>query len=50
MTVRTEFLEAAFAEAERRYGSFDEYVRQGLGLTDAHVTALRRKYLTAGDL
>ncbi|WP_324192084.1 tyrosine-protein phosphatase [Nocardia puris] len=43
--VRQEWLDAAFDEVERVYGDFDAYVRDGLGLTDAEVSALRAKML-----
>ena len=45
MTVRPEYLQAAFDEMDKRYGSFDAYIRQGLGMTDADVAAFRNKYL-----
>lgn len=45
MTVRPEYLQAAFDEMDKRYGSFDAYIRQGLGMTDAQVAAFRDKYL-----
>lgn len=44
--VRPEYLQAAFDEAERAYGSFDAYVKNGLGLSDADVAALKARYLT----
>lgn len=46
VTVRPEFLQAAFDEVDRRYGSFDAYLHDGLGLTPAEITAFRRKFLT----
>ena len=46
MTVRPDYIQAAFDEVEHRYGSFDNYIRQGLGLTDADVAALRARYLS----
>lgn len=46
MTVRPEYLQAAFDEVERKYGSMDAYIRQGLGLTDAEIAGLKQKYLT----
>ena len=45
LTVRPDYLQAAFDEVQRKYGSFDAYARQGLGLTDADIAALRKKYL-----
>ena len=34
-----------YAEAEARYGSFDAFIRDGLGVTDAEREALRQRYL-----
>ncbi len=46
MTVRPDYIKAAFDEVERRYGSFDNYIHQGLGLTEADIKALRARYLS----
>ncbi|WP_181763072.1 tyrosine-protein phosphatase [Rhodococcus spelaei] len=43
--VRQEWLDTSFATAEKRYGSFDNYVHQGLGLTDVDIAALKAKLL-----
>lgn len=43
--VRTAYIEAAFAEVDKRYGSFDRYVREGLGLDDAAIDRLRMTLL-----
>ncbi|MBP1158307.1 tyrosine-protein phosphatase [Rhodococcus sp. PvR099] len=43
--VKQEWLDSAFATADERYGSFDNYVHQGLGLTDADIAALKAKLL-----
>lgn len=45
LTVRASYLEAAFDEVAKRYGSFDAYVRQGLGLGDAEIEGLKSAYL-----
>ena len=45
MTVRAAYLEAAFAEVDKRYGSFDRYLREGLGLDRAALERLRAKFL-----
>jgi protein-tyrosine phosphatase len=37
--------EAGFAQVDQQYGSFDRYLRQGLGLSDADLAALRALYL-----
>lgn len=46
LTVRREYLQSAFDEVDRAYGSFDAYARDGLGLSDMDIAILRRKYLT----
>ncbi|SNS47443.1 protein tyrosine phosphatase [Sphingomonas laterariae] len=43
--VRAEYLQAAFDEVDKRFGSFDAYLKQGLGLGDAEIEALRTRYL-----
>ncbi|GAB2445267.1 tyrosine-protein phosphatase [Nocardia tengchongensis] len=43
--VELSWLEAAFNEMDRLYGSFDKYVREGLGLDQATIDALRAKLL-----
>ncbi|MFD6352361.1 tyrosine-protein phosphatase [Nocardia tengchongensis] len=43
--VELSWLEAAFNEVDRIYGSFDKYVRDGLGLDQATIDALRAKLL-----
>lgn len=48
LTVRPEFLQSAFDEVDRKYGSFEGYARDGLGLTPADIAALRTKFLTGG--
>lgn len=45
MTVNPGFLETAFDEVERSYGSFDAYLRDGLGISAADVERLRARYL-----
>ncbi len=43
--VRRAYLDSAFAEVDRVYGSMDAYVRKGLGLSDAQIGTIRSKYL-----
>lgn len=43
--VERDWLEAGFAEIEDRYGSFDRYARDGLGLTDSDIEQLRSQLL-----
>lgn len=45
LTVRAAYIEAAFAEVDKRYGSFDRYVREGIGLDDAAIDRLRTTLL-----
>lgn len=40
-----EYLEAAYTEAETRWGSFDRYIRDGLHITDEERAELRNIYL-----
>jgi protein-tyrosine phosphatase len=40
------YLKATFAAIDERYGSFDSYRRQALGLSDSDVSALRAHLLT----
>jgi protein-tyrosine phosphatase len=44
-TVRAAYLQAAFDEVDRRYGSFDHYLGEGLGLDDAALARLRARFL-----
>ncbi|MET8427567.1 tyrosine-protein phosphatase [Nocardia sp. NPDC004860] len=43
--VQLSWLEAAFGEVDRLYGSVDKYVRDGLGLDQSTIDALRAKLL-----
>jgi protein-tyrosine phosphatase len=43
--VRPEYLQAAFDTVDKDYGSMDRYVREGLGLSDATIQALRHEFL-----
>ncbi len=45
LEVRPEYLNAAFDEVDKRYGSMEAYLHQGLGLSDATLTALRHEFL-----
>ncbi|MEU5905737.1 tyrosine-protein phosphatase [Micromonospora sp. NPDC047527] len=45
LEVRTEYLDAGYQEVHRLHGSFDGYLRDGLGLTDEVLTALRAQLL-----
>ena len=45
LEVRAEYLDAGYDEVRRVHGSFDAYLRDGLGLTDATSAALRAQLL-----
>lgn len=45
MEARPEYLSAAFEALDRQYGSFENYVREGLALSSQDVTRLRNAYL-----
>jgi len=45
LEVRPEYLDAGYQEVRLRHGSFDGYLRNGLGLTDDVLTALRAQLL-----
>jgi protein-tyrosine phosphatase len=45
MTVRAAYLQAAFDEVDRRYGSFDRYLRIELGVNDRALEKLRARFL-----
>jgi protein-tyrosine phosphatase len=46
LTVKPAYIEAAFAEVERSYGSFENYARSGLGLSVDEIWRLRERFLT----
>ena len=46
--VEPEWLEAGFAEVDVQYGSFENYVREGLGLSNEDVAGLRSALLEQG--
>jgi protein-tyrosine phosphatase len=43
--VEAEYLQAAFDAVDAKYGSFDGYLTDGLGLTEAEITAFRDNML-----
>jgi protein-tyrosine phosphatase len=49
MGVEEAWLEAAFDEIDHTWGSFDSYVRDGLGVTDTDIALLRSKLLVSPD-
>jgi protein-tyrosine phosphatase len=44
-TVRAAYLDAAFEEVDRSYGSFDRYLRVGLGIDDKALARLKARFL-----
>jgi protein-tyrosine phosphatase len=45
LQARPEYLDAAYAEVRRRYGSFDRYLRDGLAVPGQLIRALRANLL-----
>lgn len=45
--LKASYIQAALQGAKTVYGSFDNYVRQGLGLTSADIATLRSTYLSS---
>lgn len=44
-SVQPEWIKAAFASIDEHYGSFDNYLRAGLGLSDDEIAAIRNRLL-----
>lgn len=45
LSVKREFIEAAFRQITEKYGSVEAYLEKALGLTEEKITLLRNKYL-----
>ena len=45
MSVKESYLESAFNSVEKEYGSFDDYLKQGLNVEDEEIDKLRNLYL-----
>lgn len=45
ISVKREYLEAAFAKIEQEYGSFENYLKKGLGITEEEIEQLKANYL-----
>ncbi len=43
--VREDYLELLYESIDERYGSMDNYLRDGLGLTPEELNTLRNRYL-----
>ncbi|MEU2630165.1 MULTISPECIES: tyrosine-protein phosphatase [Kitasatospora] len=46
LDVRPEYLAAGFGEVQQEYGTFDTYLRQGLGLSRQDLRDLHGRLLT----
>ncbi len=46
MGVKEEYLQAGFDEVQATYGSFEAYIRDGIGLSDETIAALKENFLT----
>jgi protein-tyrosine phosphatase len=44
LSVQKEYLDAAVAQMKTTHGSFDNYLRKGLGLTDAQIGGIRTRF------
>ncbi|MBQ6388708.1 MAG: tyrosine-protein phosphatase [Mogibacterium sp.] len=47
-SARREYIDAAYASIERNYGSFREFLIDGLGLTEEDISKMREMYLEHG--
>jgi len=45
LTVDREYLQTAFNSIDAEWGSFDNYIHQGLGLSDAEIKGLKNRFL-----
>ncbi|HZC17101.1 MAG TPA: tyrosine-protein phosphatase, partial [Caulobacteraceae bacterium] len=50
MSVRAAYLQAGFDEVDRRYGSFDNYLREGLRVDDKALAALKARLLAGAPV
>jgi protein-tyrosine phosphatase len=50
MTVRAAYLEAGFDEVDRKYGSFDNYLREGLGVDNRALAQLKARFLAGAPV
>ena len=46
LEVRPEYIAASFAAVKKQYGTFDKYLRKGLGISPAEVAKLKKHLLT----
>lgn len=43
--LQASYIDASLDEAVKNYGSMDSYIREGLGITEKELTALRQQLL-----
>lgn len=46
LEVRAQYLNGSFAEVKKKYGTFDSYLRKGLGVSKADLAKLKKNLLT----
>ncbi len=47
--LEADYIDASLDEAVKRYGSMDDYIREGLGITDNEISDLREQLLDAAE-
>ena len=47
--LESEYIDASLDEAVKQYGSMDDYIREGLGITDNEISDLREQLLDAAE-
>ena len=47
--LESEYIDASLDEAVKQYGSMDDYIRDGLGITDNEISDLREQLLDAAE-
>lgn len=45
LSVKQEYLDVAYEAVEKQYGSFIEYIKQGIGVTEEEIKILQNSYL-----
>jgi protein-tyrosine phosphatase len=48
--LRPEYIDASLDEAVKQYGSMDNYIREGLGISDKELTSLREQLLVPAKI
>jgi protein-tyrosine phosphatase len=47
--LEADYIDASLDEAVKQYGSMDDYIREGLGITDNEISGLREQLLDAAE-